>query len=214
MALVLWWVAVALALVGTIYLGADGSNFQKEGGHHPFALSVLLAPYQMGAWINSRLWTRRHPAPDSIVDDIWLGRLPNAAEMRTGITGGFAALFDLCAELPAPQGEWRYACRPWLDLVPPTAAQLREAAVAIENLRGHGPLLVCCALGYSRSACAVLAWMLVTNRAASVGEAMRIVGEKRPHVVLGAQHRAALEDLLRQHRAADWEKEYARSGKA
>lgn len=209
MALLLCWGAVALALVGTIYLGADGSNFQKEHGRHPFALSVLLAPYQLGAWINSRLWTRRHPAPDCIVDDIWLGRLPNAEEMRTGVPGGFAALFDLCAELPAPHGQWRYACRPWLDLVPPTAVQLREAAVAIENLRGNGPLLVCCALGYSRSACAVLAWMLVTNRAGSVGDAMRMVHAKRPHIVLSAQHRAALEEMVGQHRVTDGEDENA-----
>ncbi|MFL6535105.1 MAG: hypothetical protein ACJ8G8_17435 [Pseudomonas sp.] len=44
---------------------------------------------------------------------------------------------------------------PVLDLTAPTAEQCLDAAQKIEQLRQHGPVLVCCALGYSRSATAV-----------------------------------------------------------
>jgi protein-tyrosine phosphatase len=109
--------------------------------------------------------------------------------------GGFSGLCDLTAELPAPRGAWRYAGVPCLDLVPPDAAQLAEAARRIEALRGHGPVLVCCALGYSRSAAAVAAWLLLTGRAADVDAAVAILRTRRPRVILSPAHRAVLAEL-------------------
>jgi len=64
----LWlsWLAVALAMVALNYLlfGAGGFQKQADGRLSP-AATVLLAPYLLGAWINSRLWTFRKPAPNS-----------------------------------------------------------------------------------------------------------------------------------------------------
>lgn len=188
----LWWGAAALCLVALIYAWSGAAGFQKQNGHHSLAVTFMLAPYLLGAWLNSRWWTRHRPSPDAILDDVWLGRLPTAWEMRSG---GFSALCDFTAELPAPRGDWRYAGLSWLDLVPPDAAQLTEAADLIESSRGHGPVLVCCALGYSRSACAVLAWLLLTQRTDNVDEAEAILRSKRPEVVLSPSHRAALAEL-------------------
>jgi len=56
-------------------------------------------------------------------------------------------------------------------------------------------VLVCCALGYSRSACAVAAWLLATHRVASVDAAVLRVREARAEVVLGPRHAAALRTL-------------------
>ena len=43
------------------------------------AAQALLAPYLVGAWINSRAWTRQDPAPVAITDGVSLGRfLPRA----------------------------------------------------------------------------------------------------------------------------------------
>lgn len=191
-ALWLCWGASALAMVAWFYAGLGAAAFQKQGGKHSLAVTILLAPYIAGAWLNSRWWTRHRPQPDAILDDVWLGRLPTRGEMAGH---GFAALCDLSAELPAPSGNWHYAGLPWLDLVPPDAGQLAEAARHIEALRGHGPLLVCCALGYSRSACAVAAWLLLSARVDSVDAALALLREKRPQVVLGPEHRAALAAL-------------------
>lgn len=190
----LWfgWGAAALGLVALIYAWTGAGGFQKQNGRHRLAVAILLVPYVLGAWLNSRWWTRRHPAPDTIFDDVWLGRLPSAGEMRSG---GFATLCDFTAELPAPRGDWRYSGLAWLDMVPPDASQLMEAARLIESARLHGPVLVCCALGYSRSACAVAAWLLLTGRVKNLDAAEALLRERRPQVVLRSAHRAVLAEL-------------------
>jgi protein-tyrosine phosphatase len=139
----------------------------------------LFAPYWLGAWLNSRVWTRRHPGPDRIADGVCLGRMPTRREMQAG---AFVSLCDLSAELPAPRGSWRYVNLPWLDLVTPTAAQLADAASQIEALREHGPVLVCCALGYGRSAAAVAAWLLHSGRAADAAAAYEWIRARRPGI--------------------------------
>lgn len=191
----LWWPALSLFMVAAIYAGIGVEGFQKSEGKHSIASRVLLAPYFAGAWLNSRWWTRRRPSADEIADGVCLGRLPTQREMRAG---NFDALLDLTAELPAPQGEWKYATRPWLDMVAPDAEQLAAAAAHIEQMRGNGRVLVSCALGYSRSACAVAAWLLLTGRAKTAEEALLIIAAHRPQVVLGETHKRALNDCLQQ----------------
>ncbi|MBI5107895.1 MAG: phosphatase PAP2/dual specificity phosphatase family protein [Rhodocyclales bacterium] len=193
-ALWLLWVAVALGMVALIYLHPGASAFQKSNGEHSVAVRVLLAPYLAGAWLNSRWWTRRSPQPDPIADNVWLGRMPTRDEMRSG---RFAALCDLTAELPAPRGDWHYIGLQWLDLVTPEPDQLIEAARAIEALHVRGPVLVCCALGYSRSAVAVAAWLLLSGRAVDVDDALSIIRRGRQHAVLTYRHRTVLEKLPR-----------------
>ncbi|AZF08186.1 phosphatase PAP2/dual specificity phosphatase family protein [Pseudomonas sp. R5-89-07] len=189
----LWllWPAVSLALVAANYwlLGAEGFQKRNDGRLTP-AARWLYAPYLAAAWINSRLWTWRHPQPDLIVDNVWLGRIPARSEQQP-----FTAIVDLCAELPIhPQGR-AYQCMPVLDLIAPTAAECRQAAEAIERLRSNGPLLVCCALGYSRSATAIAAWLLHSGRATTVDQALTIIRTARARVVLHPAHRLALEGL-------------------
>lgn len=190
----LFWGSTALALVAANYaaLGADG--FQKRDGRPSLAATLLLVPYLAGAWLNSRAWTRRHPGPTLIADGVWLGRMPTRRDM---LRGGFAGLCDVSAELPAPRGTWRYVNLPWLDLVVPTPEQLAEAARHIESLREPGPVLVCCALGYGRSAAAVAAWLLYSGRADNADAALDRVRSRHPGVALGPAQRAALAACLR-----------------
>ncbi|TFF07177.1 phosphatase PAP2 family protein [Pseudomonas sp. BCA14] len=189
----LWliWPAVSLGLIKANYLVLGAPGFQKRNdGRLTPAARWLYAPYLAGAWINSRLWTRKHPQPDLIVDNVWLGRIPTTHEQDS-----FKAIVDLCAELPInPQGR-AYRSIPVLDLIAPTPAECRQAADAIEQLRLDGPLLVCCALGYSRSATAVAAWLLHSGRAATLDEALAIIRTARADVVLHPAHREALEGL-------------------
>lgn len=192
-----WWLlwgATALGLVGLGYACMGVAVFQKRDGRLSAGAMMLLAPYLAGAWLNSRWWTRRHPVPVAVVDGIFLGRLPSGAVMRAG---GFTGLCDLTAELPAPQGPWRYAGHPTLDLLPPAPERLYAAARDIEALRHRGPVLVCCALGYSRSACAIAAWLLLTGRAADPATAAAQLRARQPAVVLGAAHLAALDACQR-----------------
>jgi len=188
----LFWPAVALALVALNYLLFGASGFQKHAnGRLSPAATALLAPYLLGAWINSRLWTLRQPAPSQVVEGIDLGRLPAASDLD-----GFTALVDLCAELPLLHTPQHYCSLPSLDLVAPDALTCQRAAEAIERLRHEGPLLVCCALGYSRSATAVAAWLLHSGRCQSVESAVALIRQARPQIVLGPQHLAALQGML------------------
>lgn len=200
-ALWLIWPAVALLLVALNYALLDAEGFQKrqDGSLSP-AARWLLAPYLAAAWINSRLWTRKHPQPDPVVDNVWLGRLPTPAELKDS---PFDAVLDLCAELSLDsRGLRAYQSLPVLDLCAPSAEQCLAAAHAIERLRQQGPLLVCCALGYSRSATAIAAWLLHSGRAATVDAAIVQIQRARPQIVLHPAHRQALQALSSAGRTA------------
>ena len=173
----LWmlWPAAALAFVALIYAAIGERGFQKSAnGRLSLGSRALLAPYLGAAWLSSRLWTRNHPGATEVRDGVWIGRIPTKGEP-------FAAIVDLCAELSCASSP-AYRNVPVLDLTKPSDDALHAAARAIEE--APKPLLVCCALGYSRSARAVVEWLLTTKRAASFEEAAAIVRAARPSIVL------------------------------
>ena len=195
----LWllWPSAALVLVALAYLVFGVSIFQKRAdGSLSHAARWLLAPYLLGAKLNARLWTRGLNLADSVVPGILLGRLPNPADMKTlGIT----AIVDVSAELPCAPGKLKYANIPILDLVAPSVAQIEEAVTAIKAARSSGVVLVCCALGFSRSALVVSAWLLATQQANSPQDALAFVRKARPAIVLGPLQEAALLAWWNQH---------------
>jgi membrane-associated phospholipid phosphatase len=184
----LFWPAMSLLLVAANYAALGPEGFQKDTeGRMSLAARLLLAPYLAAAFVNSRSWTRHEPAPVAIGDGVWLGRIPLARE-----AAGFASVVDLCAELPGAATAGIWMCIPMLDLVPPPPAQLRDAAASIERGRSAGPVLVCCALGYSRSAATVATWLLTRNPAKTMSEAIDSVRGARPRIVIDAALRAAI----------------------
>ena len=192
----LWllWPAGSLLLVSMIYGCLDAEAFQKGvDGKMSSASRWLLWPYQVGAWVNSRWWTRRMPAANLITPEVWIGRMPGSGDLPDGITG----IVDLCSELPCPPSRAAYAAKPALDLVTLTQEQLASAAQTISRAVANGPVLVCCALGYSRSAAAVAAWLITSGRAAGANEALATIRLARPQIVLRQEQLLALEQLAR-----------------
>lgn len=195
-ALWLCWPGVALALVALNYVIFSVAGFQKDAqGRLSFAARWLLLPHRLGAWINSRLWTRREPPAARIAANVLLGRMPTTREARRlGITH----IVDLSAELSPPR-DVAVRCVPMLDLIAPDADRLLAAAEAIEAQRtaagDTSTVLVCCALGYSRSAAAAAAWLLHTGRSERVDEAIERLRRERPKLVLHDAHRLALATL-------------------
>ena len=186
----LWllWPAISLVMVAMNYASLGPTGFQKDArGHMSLAARILLGPYLAGAFVNSRLWTRHEQKPVAVGDGVWLWRIPLARE-----AAAFGTVIDLCAELPgaATAGTWR--CIPMLDLVPPEPAQLRYAAACIDGARASGTVLVCCALGYSRSAAAVATWLVTSHRAANMSEAIEKVHRARPRAVIDVPLRTAI----------------------
>ena len=66
---------------------------------------------------------------------------------------------------------------------------------ALEGLHGgRHATLVCCALGYSRSALVSAAWLFASGRADSLAAAVGQVRKSRPRVVLKPAHLARLNE--------------------
>lgn len=168
----LCWPAYSLSLVMAAYWTGNVELLGKRGDSVPF----WMWPYTAFAWLNSRLWNSK---TSEIAGGVWVGR-PNLT--------GFVSVVDLTAELPVRADHHV----PMLDLALPSCGQLTAAVKAISSLADRRPTLVCCALGYSRSAAAAAAWLLYSGRAATVDEAIGIVRAARPKAVLHAPLRERL----------------------
>jgi protein-tyrosine phosphatase len=187
----LWllWVTVALSLVAINYALLGPAGFQKHDGRLALAAAALLAPYLAGASANVWLRTRRHAPWASVADDVWIGRLPHSGDLESG---GFDAVVDLTCELPLDPGLRPYKNLPVLDLTLPDRATIDAAAHAIERRRAAGRVLVCCALGYSRSATAAAGWLVATGRAPDAAAAAARIRSVRPQIVLSDAHLAVI----------------------
>lgn len=184
----LLWPSGALAIVAGSYAAGDVRVFGKSDRGMGWPSRWLLAPYLVGAWINSRAWTRRTAKAHLVADGVWIGRAPSRRETHT-----LGSLVDVSAEMPLEPGPIPYRAVPMLDLVLPGPSRIEAAVEAIEATRAHRPTLVSCALGYTRSALAIAAWLVATDRAPSVESAVRTVREARPGAKLTARHVATLE---------------------
>jgi hypothetical protein len=173
----LLWPGFALSMVACAYWTRNAA-WLLQG---PAAL--LMLPYTAAAWINSRLWTRGQPARNELADSVWIGRAPLHKN-------GMNSIVTLTPELRL-KADKQVAM---LDLLPPTAEQLNEAVLAIESLSKKRPTLVCCALGYSRSAVTAAAWLIAKGHANTPREALTRVQKARPQVILNPAHEACLNE--------------------
>ncbi len=190
------WAALSLACVAAIYYRGDPAAFGKHAdGTLPMSTWWVLAPYLAGAFVNSRWWTRGQPSANLLADGVWVGRLPT----RAGLSAtGADAIVDLTAELPRLAPAVAYRCVPVLDLTVPQPAPLRAAVDAIHAMRTEGrQVLVCCALGYSRSALVAAAWLSEHLGLRDPDEVLTRLRRARPSVVLGPESVAALAAFMR-----------------
>ncbi len=178
----LLWPGFALSMVAAAYWTDDSAWISSSG-------RWLMLPYTIAAWINSRLWTRGQPAKNHLLDAVWIGRAPSRPD-RCGMNSVVALAPELLV-----RGDTHIAM---LDLMPPTTEQLDAAVRAIMNLAGRRPTLVCCALGYSRSAIAAAAWLLAAGHAGNPGDALDQVRRARPQVVVAPNFRQRLEEWDRE----------------
>ncbi|CAN7613121.1 phosphatase PAP2/dual specificity phosphatase family protein [Mesorhizobium sp. LjRoot246] len=188
-ALSLLWPALALAIVAFAYAGAGAKMFQKSAdGSITLASRVLLWPYRLGARANIWAWTRKLAPQVAVADGVFLGRYPRASEANS-----FGTVIDLAAELEEPAGaNCRWVSFPMIDLLPPPMVIQQRAAGALESARRDGTVLVCCALGFQRSAGVVAEWLVATGRAKTPTLAREMLAAAgRPVHLAEATERAA-----------------------
>jgi protein-tyrosine phosphatase len=141
--------------------------------------------------LNSRLWTWNRPKLTHVIDQVSIGRFPSKKDISASEA---ASVIDLTAELHSCGRRPAWSCFPTLDLIPPSADVLQRAALKIEQSRSYGPVLVSCALGYSRSACAIATWLLISGRASTVNNAISVVRAAQNKLVLGQEELERIAD--------------------
>ncbi|HEY6305899.1 MAG TPA: dual specificity protein phosphatase family protein [Candidatus Angelobacter sp.] len=187
----LLWPAGSLLIVAIAYATGSTRPFHNQDGDMAWSSRLLLYPYLAAVWANSRWWTRAEPAAQEIAGGVWLGRVP-ARHERERLR--IASVVDLAPELPIDADGIAFRSVPILDLMVPEDGDLEDAVNAIEGFKTARPTLVCCALGYSRSAMATAAWLVASRTAPSVDSAIALLRARRRRVVLSTAHRARLEE--------------------
>ena len=194
LALVLWWGTTALAIVALNYAGLGAQGFQKANGSATsWASQWLLWPHRFGAQINAWAWTRNVPAQSEVIPDLWVGRLQTTPILGRATLNANAYVLDLTSEFTSANGHSatdNYQSYPTLDLVVFDSIQFKEAAAKLDILwanKSSNPntlVMVCCALGFSRSAALVAFWLVSRKHVASLDEAIAQVRKARPQVVI------------------------------
>lgn len=186
----LWmlWVSVSLSVVAFAYLTGNAAVFQKQAdGRLSVAATVLLLPYLAGVRLNMAYWLHGKAKTARVRDDVLIGSV-------SGISDDLPAVLDVCAEYPRPRYRGAYRALPLLDMVAPSENDLVQAAVLLEELRQqHGKVLICCALGYGRSAAVILTWLLVYGGCRDLAQATAELKQTRPQMVLPPETAKAVE---------------------
>lgn len=257
----LWlsWASLSFTLVACGYAFLGAGVFAKNGqGKHAAAAKALLFPYLCVARLNAIFWLRGRRLSDEILPGLYLGSVKEA--------GKFNAVLDLAAEFERPSGAQIYASLPMLDMITPSADELRRGADELErivkttlgggenlsqtavelgsnfsakagyahgrdfkfseqtdaraNLQTRGAaneskiaeagqtlassneraaengkkVLVCCALGYGRSASVLLAW-LVIYEGLGFDEALNLLKSRREKIAVASSLRERIARL-------------------
>ena len=175
----LLWPALALLWLAAVYGHADAAAWQKQAsGKHTLALSLFALPLRLMYRANMAYWLRGKALSAQVTERIHVGSILAAPD--------FHAVVDVCAEYPLAVMPSYYATIPMLDMVPADVAALRAAADALHQMlqQQNQPVLVCCALGYSRSVAVVLVYLLRQRHAHDLQAALKRLQQARPDMVV------------------------------
>jgi hypothetical protein len=196
-AALLLWPGVALGIVGTAYFGVGPIIFRKTTGQLPWSTRFVLGPCLLGQYL-SLLYYRRQCRPwDKITPRVWIGCKLRDREADAAIRAGVTAVLDLSAEFSEarPFRTIIYTNIPILDLTAPSPEQLSEMALFIVEQSQAGIVYLHCKIGYSRSAGAAAAYLIMSGEADDVEEALAMLRKARPSIVIRPEVISALSEF-------------------
>lgn len=181
--LLLLWPALALLLLGLAYSGGGTKFFQKRSdGSVSLASFWLFLPLRLFFRLNRIAWTWREPPAVKITEGLYLGRFPKHSE-----TQNYVRIIDMTAECIAPRNSRsRWQAFPLMDLTKPDSATLHAATAAIYD--APRPTLICCALGYQRSANLIARWLVESGQVADRQKAEELIRQTGRPVRLYPDH--------------------------
>jgi membrane-associated phospholipid phosphatase len=183
------WPAISMLLVSLAYAGAGPRIFRKRQGRFSWAATALLIPYLAGARISHAMYRRSSDSSCQVTPNIILGGRLNRATARQLAAKGITAVLDLTPECREPRWPSTVAYKNLqiLDLTLPSEALLRDAVAFIKENTGAGTVYVHCALGFSRSAGVLAAYLLESSAASTAEEAIEMIRRVRPQIVITPQ---------------------------
>jgi protein-tyrosine phosphatase/membrane-associated phospholipid phosphatase len=193
----LLWPAIALGIVAVGYFKAGPIVFHKTEGKLPWSARFVLAPYLFGQYLSLLYYRGQCRAWDKVTPEIWIGAKLDSRAAKKALSSGVVSVLDLSAEFSEakPFREINYRNIPVLDLTAPTQAQLVEMSEFIGNHSRNGAVYVHCKIGYSRSAAAVAAHLIMSGKAKTSEKAFAMIRRVRPSVVTRPEVLSALSEF-------------------
>ena len=191
------WPALSLAITAAAYFKLGPAIFRKTNGVVPWSTRWALGPNLCGQHLSRLYYRRQCRAWDEIASRVWIGRALNEREARRAVRKGATAVLDLTAKFSEAKS-FRNVCYrnvAILDLTAPTLSQLDEIARFIGEQSQSGIVYVHCKIGYSRSAAAVIAWLLASDAVSGVDEGIALLRRVRPSIVIRPEIRTALDEF-------------------
>jgi protein-tyrosine phosphatase/membrane-associated phospholipid phosphatase len=195
-----FWPVIALCIATSAYFGAGPIVFRKQAGRLPWSTRFVLGPYLFGQYLSLFYYRRQCRVWDEITPRVWIGGRLGKRSARSALQAGVTAVLDLSAEFSETKS-FRALCYrniPILDLTAPTQKQLHEMGEFIAEQCQFGVVYVHCKIGYSRSAAAVAAYLLVTGKLDDVEEALAILRRARPSIVIRPEVLSAVSQFGRE----------------
>ena len=193
----LLWPAIALGIVAIAYFRAGPIIFHKTEGKLPWSTRFVLAPCLLGQYLSLLYYRGQCRAWDKVTPQIWIGGKLGCRAAKKALCCGVVSVLDLSVEFSEakPFRKMNYRNIPVLDLTAPTQTQLVEIGNFIGNHSRNGAVYVHCKIGYSRSAAAVAAYLIMSGKVHSAEEGFAMIRRVRPSVVIRPEVRYALAEF-------------------
>jgi protein-tyrosine phosphatase/membrane-associated phospholipid phosphatase len=191
------WPAIALGIVAIAYFKAGPIVFHKTQGKLPWSTRFVLAPCLLGQYLSLLYYRNQCRRWDKVTPQIWIGGKLGSRSAKEALSSGVVSVLDLSAEFSEtkPFRKIIYRNIPILDLTAPTHAQLVEMGEFIGNHSRIGVVYVHCKIGYSRSAAALAAYLIMSGKTQTAEEAFAMIRRVRPSVVIRPEVRFALSEF-------------------